>query len=101
MSPAARLLDMRECSMGTSGVLPVPHVGSPVFGPDCLTILIGGMPAARLGDMLVCVGPPDSIGNGSQYRRCISRMRDSTAYGGTIVMGAPTVNIDGSSKPIS
>jgi len=28
------------------------------------TVLIGFLPAARAGDMAVCVGPPDSISQG-------------------------------------
>jgi uncharacterized Zn-binding protein involved in type VI secretion len=27
-------------------------------------VLIGGQPAARVGDMALCVGPPDSIAMG-------------------------------------
>ena len=29
--------------------------------PGGITVLIGNMPAARMGDMATCVGPPDSI----------------------------------------
>ena len=60
--PAARLTDMHVCPQVT--VL-VPHVGGPVAGPGAPTVLIGGMPAARVGDMLVCVGQPDVIALGS------------------------------------
>lgn len=60
--PAARLSDMHVCPMIT--VL-VPHVGGPVIGPGCPTVLIGGMPAAVMGDMCTCVGPPDPIILGS------------------------------------
>jgi len=55
------------------------------------------MPAARVGDMAVCVGPPDVIALGS-FTVLIggmpaARMGDLTAHGGTIVLGCPTVNI--------
>jgi hypothetical protein len=40
---------------------PMPHVGGPVVGPGCPTVLIGGKPATRMGN--------------------------STAHGGTIAMG--------------
>ena len=60
--PAARVTDMHVCPMVT--VL-VPHVGGPILPPGGLTVLIGGMPAARVGDMCVCVGPPDVIALGS------------------------------------
>ncbi|MDN8585615.1 PAAR domain-containing protein [Vibrio alginolyticus] len=42
----------------------IPHVGGPVVvgSPN---VKIGGLPAARKGDRLVCVGPPDSISQDS------------------------------------
>jgi uncharacterized Zn-binding protein involved in type VI secretion len=90
--PAARLTDMHICPMVT--VL-VPHVGGPVVGPGCPTVLIGGMPAARVGDMLVCVGPPDVIAMGA-FTVLIggmpaAQMGSLTAHGGSIVLGCPTV----------
>lgn len=92
--PAARLTDMHVCPMVT--VL-VPHVGGPVAGPGAPTVLIGGLPAARVGDMAVCVGPPDVIALGSFTvligGQPAARMGDLTAHGGTIVLGAPTVLI--------
>jgi len=39
----------------------VPHVGGPILPPCCPTVLIGMLPAARVTDMAVCVGPPDVI----------------------------------------
>ncbi|WP_345781179.1 PAAR domain-containing protein [Metallibacterium sp.] len=62
MQPAARLTDLHVCPMVTALV---PHVGGPISGPGAPTVLIGGMPAARVSDMAVCVGPPDSIVMGS------------------------------------
>ncbi len=90
--PAARLTDMHVCPMVT--VL-VPHVGGPVVGPGCPTVLIGGLPAARVGDMLVCVGPPDVIAMGA-FTVLIggmpaAQMGSVTAHGGAIVLGCPTV----------
>jgi uncharacterized Zn-binding protein involved in type VI secretion len=92
--PAARVTDMHVCPMVT--VL-VPHVGGPILPPGGLPVLIGGMPAARVGDMCVCVGPPDVIALGS-FTVLIggmpaARMGDITAHGGTIVLGLPTVLI--------
>jgi len=75
----------------------VPHVGGPVLPPGAPQVMIGGMPAARVGDMCVCVGPPDVIALGSMTvmlgGQPAARMGDLTAHGGTIVMGAPTVMI--------
>ena len=93
---AARITDMHVCPMVT-GV--VPHVGGPITGPGAPTVLIGGMPAAVVGDMCVCTGPPDTIVKGSATvligGKPAARMGDSTAHGGTIMLGAPTVNIGG------
>ncbi|ROS00048.1 putative Zn-binding protein involved in type VI secretion [Sinobacterium caligoides] len=94
--PAARITDMHVCPMVT-GV--VPHVGGPIVAPATPTVLIGSIPAAGLGSVCVCVGPPDSIIMGSATvlvgGRPAARMGDSTAHGGTIVIGMPTVLIGG------
>jgi len=94
MPPAARLGDMHVCPMVTGLV---PHVGGPVLPPACPTVLLGGQPAARVGDMLTCVGPPDVIAMGSVTvmigGQPAARMGDLTAHGGTIVLGLPTVMI--------
>jgi uncharacterized Zn-binding protein involved in type VI secretion len=90
--PAARLTDMHVCPMVT--VL-VPHVGGPIVGPGAPTVLIGGLPAARLSDMATCVGPPDVIVMGSPTVLTMSmpqaRIMDPTAHGGMIVLGCFTV----------
>ena len=92
--PAARLTDMHTCPMVT-GV--VPHVGGPISGPGCPTVLISMLPAARVGDMAVCVGPPDVIALGSFTvligGQPAARLGDMTGHGGTIVLGAFTVLI--------
>ncbi|MCB0644995.1 MAG: PAAR domain-containing protein [Phaeodactylibacter sp.] len=97
--PAARITDMHVCPMQTPGTPPIPHVGGPITGPGMPTVLIGNMPAAVLGDMCVCVGPPDSIILGSTTvligNKPAARMGDSTAHGGKIVAGMPTVLIGG------
>jgi uncharacterized Zn-binding protein involved in type VI secretion len=99
MPPAARLTDMHVCPMITPGLPPIPHVGGPISGPCAPTVLIGGLPAAKLGDLAVCVGPPDSIIKGSATVMIMgmpaARLGDSTAHGGTIVLGFPTVMIGG------
>lgn len=92
--PAARLGDMHVCPMVTGLV---PHVGGPIVGPGCPTVLIGGMPAARVGDLLACVGPPDAIALGS-FTVLIGGMPAAqlgslSAHGGTVVVGCPVVLI--------
>ena len=74
----ARLPDGHRSSSPTSAGRSCPPAG--------ITVLIGGMPAARVGDMAVCVGPPDVIALGS-FTVLIggmpaARMGDMTAHGG-------------------
>jgi uncharacterized Zn-binding protein involved in type VI secretion len=92
--PAARVTDMHVCPMVT--VL-VPHVGGPILPPGGITTLIGMLPAARVGDMAVCVGPPDVIALGSFTvligGQPAARMGDLTAHGGSIILGCFTVLI--------
>ena len=57
---------MQVCPMFTG---PVPHVGGVLAAPAAFTVLIGGMPAARMGD--------------------------STSHGGVITLGCMTVLIGG------
>lgn len=99
MPPAARLTDMHVCPMVTPGTPPVPHVGGPITGPGVPTVLIGNMPAATMGDMCTCVGPPDTVAKGSATvligGKPAARMGDSTAHGGVIVVGFPAVMIGG------
>lgn len=94
MPPAARISDMHVCPMFNG---PVPHVGGPIIGPGAPTVMIGGMPAAVVGDSVTCVGPPDSIVQGSTTvmigGKPAARLGDPTAHGGSIVLGLPTVMI--------
>ena len=93
---AARVGDMHVCPAFTG---PVPHVGGPILPPGTVTVLVGCMPQAGLGDMAVCVGPPDSIIKGSATvmigGKPAARMMDNCAHGGMIVLGCPTVMIGG------
>ena len=99
MPPAARITDMHTCPMVNPG--PVPHVGGPIIKgqPNVLTV---NMPQSRVSDQCICVGPPDIIVKGSMTVLCgglpAARMGDSTAHGGVIVMGAPTVLIGNGSN---
>ena len=87
---------MHTCPMATPGTPPIPHVGGPI-SVGCPTVLIGNMPAARQGDMAVCVGPPDTIALGSLSVMIggmpAARMGDMTMHGGSVVVGFPTVII--------
>jgi len=93
---AARVSDMHVCPLVT---VAVPHVGGPILPPGAVKVLIGGLPAACLGDICVCAGPPDVIAMGSSTvmigGRPAARMGDITAHGGSIIIGCPTVIIGG------
>lgn len=94
MPPAARVGDMHVCPMVTGLV---PHVGGPVLPPCAVTVITAGMPQARVGDMLTCVGPPDVVAKGSASvfvnSMPAARLGDMTVHGGSIVLGAVTVII--------
>ena len=87
---------MHTCPMVTGTV---PHVGGPVLPPGTATVMIAGQPAAKVGDMLTCTGPPDTIAKGSATvligGQPAARQGDSTSHGGTIAAGCPTVIIGG------
>ncbi len=95
MPPLARVTDMHTCPMVTPGTPPIPHVGGPIVGPGCPKVLIGGMPAACVGDTLTCVGPPDVIAAGAPKvlvgGRPAAMLGSTTAHGGVIVVGCPKV----------
>ena len=97
MPAAVRITDFHQCPMQTPGVPPIPHVGGPVIGPGAPTVLIGGMPAAVMGDSCTCVGPPDTIIAGSSTvlisGKPAVRMGDQTAHGGSLVSGCTNVII--------
>ena len=96
MPPAARATDMHVCPLVT-GV--VPHVGGPALPPGAPTVLVGGLPALRVGDLLTCVGPPDTVAMGSGTVLIAgmpaARLGDTCAHGGSLVAGCPTVMIGG------
>ena len=99
MPPAARMTDMHVCPVVTPALPPVPHVGGPIVAPCVPTVLICSLPAAVVGDSCTCVGPPDTIVKGSATvligGRPSARIGDTTAHGGNIVTGCPTVIIGG------
>ncbi|WP_394257000.1 PAAR domain-containing protein [Vibrio harveyi] len=93
--PAAVIGSFHICPKKTGKI---PHVGGPVImgSPN---VKITGLPAARKGDKLICVGPPDSISSGSSSvkinGKLAARLGDSTSHGGRILVGNPTVVIGG------
>lgn len=105
--PAARISDMHVCPAVAPG--PVPHVGGPIVSGQP-NVLIGFMPAARIGDTAICVPMPDSVASGAATvligSRPAARMGDSCAHGGVIVsgqinvlIGNATGRVSGANKP--
>ena len=94
-APAARIGDAHLCPL-VEGL--TPHVGGPIVTGASRT-LVGGAPAARFGDQLVCAGPPDVIASASASviieGRAAARLGDRTVHGGVIVTGAADVLIGG------
>ena len=91
---------MHACPAMTPGMPPVPHVGGPITGTGCQSVLIAGMPAATIGDACICTGgPPDSIISGAGTvvigGKPAVRMGDGSAHGGKITTGCLTVLIGG------
>ncbi|MEO0972751.1 MAG: PAAR domain-containing protein [Pseudomonadota bacterium] len=99
MPPAARIGDMHTCPQQTPGLPPIPHVGGPILGPGVPTVLIASSVASVVGDAATCVGPPDTVAKGSATvmigGKPAARLGDTTAHGGVIVVGAPTVIVGG------
>jgi uncharacterized Zn-binding protein involved in type VI secretion len=96
MGAAARLTDMHTCPLSNG---PSPHVGGPILPGGNTSVFIGGLTAAVVGDSCVCAGPPDSLAIGSSSVMIVGkpavRMGDTTAHGGTVILGCPTVIIGG------
>jgi uncharacterized Zn-binding protein involved in type VI secretion len=70
-----------------------------VLGPGVGSVLVGGLPAATVGDLCVCTGPPDTIVSGSATvlvtGRPAARLGSGTAHGGAVVGGLATVLVGG------
>ncbi|MDE5419180.1 PAAR domain-containing protein [Labilibaculum sp. DW002] len=92
--PIATMGSMHVCPM-CSGT--VPHVGGPISGPGAPNVLINGKPAALMGDMCVCVGPPDVVAQGNPFVLIngvpVVCQGDLTAHGGAITAGEPNVMV--------
>ena len=86
--------DMHICPKAEG---PKPHVGGPVSGPGATTVLVEGRPAAAKGDMLICVGPPDSINSGVSNVKLEGKLAASplelTEHGGKIIATCTSVLI--------
>jgi uncharacterized Zn-binding protein involved in type VI secretion len=87
---------MVVCPMASPATPPVPHVGGPIV-TGAPTVLVCGLPAARISDQNICVGPPGFVAMGSLTcliaSKPAARLGDMAGHGGKILSGAPTVLI--------
>lgn len=93
--PAAMMGSLHVCPQVTMvGPVPVPHVGGPVMG-TAATVLVSGPPAAVIGDIGICVGPPDSVALACftvlAQNKPMACVGDMCGHGGAIVLGVPTI----------
>jgi len=97
MPEAARVGDNHSCSLTNPNGS--PHNGGPILPPGDTSVLIGSSPAAVMGDMCTCAGPPDSIMKGSSSvfigKKAAARKNDKTTHGGSISAGCSSVIIGG------
>ena len=79
---------------------PKPHVGGPIVQPGQAFVRFSGIPWAVVSGQSVCTGMPgpDPLVSGSAIVRIngmpVVRIGDSTAHGGKVVMGVPTLRAD-------
>lgn len=92
MPPQARLTDMHACPL---------HVGGPIIGIGAPTVIVVGLPAARVTDFGGCPPPaplpiPNPIVKGSMNVIILglpaARIGDLCTHpGSAVTLGAPTV----------
>lgn len=96
--PIAVLGSMHVCPKVDPG--PKPHVGGPVTGAGQSHVKFNGIPLAVEGGQCLCTGMPgpDKMNKGSSQVKIngkgVMRIGDSTAHGGKLVMGIPTLTSD-------
>ena len=102
VQPIATVGSMHVCPLCTGTV---PHVGGPVTGPGMPGVTINGQPVAVMGDMCVCVGPPDTIAQGCPgvtiNGKPVAMVGSMTAHGGQITVGVPGVTIESPGAPVT
>lgn len=91
---AARAKDAHTCpATGPGGQ---PHVGGPIR-QGSTTVWINQFPAARVGDLVHCMGATDKLMAGSQTvfinGKAAARAGDSTAHHGSITQGSDDVQL--------
>ncbi len=92
MMPCAFLTSFQMCPMVDG---PIPHVGGVILETTAVNIIVGIFPAAVIGSMAMCIGPPANVVDGSPtfLADCdpVAIMLSSTDHGGMVLEGEPTV----------
>ena len=96
--PIATIGHMHVCPKVDPG--PKPHVGGPVIDAGQSFVRFNGVPIAVEGGKCMCTGMPgsDKMTKGSSVVKIngkgVMRVGDSTAHGGKITVGIPTMKAD-------
>ena len=97
MPAAARITDLHTCPQASPTIPAIPHVGGPIAGTGSVSVLINGMPAAFVGSIATCIGPPDTLITGSNTvlieGKPAVRVGDLTSHGGEVIQGSFNVLI--------
>ena len=100
--PQARVTDMHGCLVPApppAPPLPPPGVPAPILPPCAVTVLVGNLPAARLGDMCAATVPHPIVKGSATVLICnqpAARVMDNCACGGFIMPPCmPTVLVGG------
>ncbi len=96
--PQARVTDLHACTLPSIPPPPVLPVPIPIMPPCAVTVLVGKLPAARLTDMCLAVPPHPIIKGSATVLICglpAARVLDNAACGGPIVKGEFTVLVGG------
>jgi uncharacterized Zn-binding protein involved in type VI secretion len=78
--------------------VPIPVPGIPIFTPCCPTVLVGGLPAARITDMTNPAFPHPILKGSATVligKLPSARIGDNVVCGGVIVKGEFTVLVGG------
>ncbi len=90
MPPAARITDLHVCPAES----PEPHVGGPIVTGSA-DVLINGLPAATVGSLATCDGPPSEVVQGCATifinGKPAAHLGHLTSHGGFISTGSPNV----------
>ncbi|CAM1348181.1 HET-C-related protein [Tenacibaculum ascidiaceicola] len=99
--PIATVGSMHTCPMCSGST---PHIGGPIIKGEP-NILINNKPAATMGSLCTCAGPPDTVAQGDPFvffnGKSVACLGDMTAHGGVISSGEANIIISNASQTSS